>query len=178
MCCPIGFCFRRDCSLFVPMQEFVIREARKEDMEAVHRLISELARFEKEPDAVKTTPAQLVNDGFQDSPKFTCWVAEEEGKVVAMALVYARYSTWVGPVLHLEDLIVTESKRGSGLGSRLLDEVVRYGHKLGVKRISWEVLDWNDPAISFYEERGAKVLRDWDVVQLDEAGIRSYLNRI
>ena len=160
------------------MQEFVIREARKEDMEAVHRLISELAHFEKEPEAVETTAGQLAEDGFQQQPKFKCWVAEGEGKVVGMALVYARYSTWVGPVLHLEDLIITKAKRGAGLGSRLLDEVVRYGHEQGVKRISWEVLDWNDPAISFYEERGAKVLRDWDVVQLNEAGIKAYLERL
>jgi len=157
------------------MQEFIIREARKEDMEAVHRLISELARFEKEPDAVKTTPEQLAIDGFQEPPKFISWVAEKAGNVVGMALVYARYSTWVGPVLHLEDLIVTESSRGLGIGSRLLDEVVRYGFATGVKRISWEVLDWNEPAISFYEERGARLLRDWDVVQLDEEGIKAYL---
>lgn len=174
----IGFWIQRDCSLFVPMQVLKIREAREGDMEAVHRLIRELARFEKEPDAVMTTPDQLAADGFRDIPKFKCWVAEEEGIVVGMALVYARYSTWVGPVLHLEDLIVTESSRGSGIGSRLLDEVVRYGHALGVKRISWEVLDWNDPAIAFYEERGAKVLRDWDVVQLDDVGIKTYLESL
>ena len=178
MCCPIGFCFPRDCSLFVPMQEFVIREARQEDMEAVHRLIRELAVFEKSPEAVETTAEQLIADGFQAHPKFKCWVAEQGDDIQGMALVYARYSTWVGPVLHLEDLIVTDSWRGFGMGSRLLDEVIRYGHTLGVKRISWEVLDWNDPAIAFYEERGAKVLRDWDVVQLDEAGIKAYLDTL
>ena len=171
----IGFWIQRDCSLFVHMQAFVIREAQEKDMEAVHRLIRELAHFEKEPDAVRTTPDQLAEDGFQNLPKFKCWVAEVEDTVVGMALVYPRYSTWVGPVLHLEDLIVTRSSRGSGIGSRLLDEVVRYGQELGVKRISWEVLDWNDTAIAFYEQRGAKVLRDWDVVQLDEAGIKAYL---
>lgn len=173
-----GFCFPRDCSLFVPMQEIVIRDARREDMESVHRLIRELARFEKSPDAVKVTVDQLIEDGFQAQPKFKCWVAEQGTDIVGMALVYARYSTWVGPVLHLEDLVVTDSRRGLGIGSRLLDEVVRYGHAIGVKRISWEVLDWNDPAIAFYEERGARVLRDWDVVQLDEAGIKAYLDTV
>ena len=68
--------------------------------------------------------------------------------------------------------------RGLGLGTALLDEVVKYGHKLGVKRICWEVLDWNEPAIKFYESKGAKVLRDWDVVQLDEQGIENYIERI
>ena len=68
--------------------------------------------------------------------------------------------------------------RGSGLGTALLTEVVRYGHALGVKRICWEVLDWNEPAISFYESKGAKVMRDWDVVQLDELGIQNFINSI
>lgn len=160
------------------MQKIIIRESHANDMGEVYRLISELARFEKEPDAVKITAEQLITDGFQDSPKFKCWVAEEENGIVGMALVYSRYSTWVGPTLHLEDLIVTASSRGLGIGSRLLDEVVRYGHSIGVKRISWEVLDWNEPAIRFYEERGAKILRDWDVVHLDEKGIRSYLDTV
>ena len=160
------------------MQEYIIREAKEEDMEAVHRLICELASFEKSEDAVVISPEQLLFDGFRGSGKFRCWVAEIPEGVVGMALVYDRYSTWVGPVLHLEDLVVTESMRGAGIGSRLLDEVVRYGHSQGVKRISWEVLEWNDPAIKFYEERGARVLRDWDVVQLDEAGIRAYLKNL
>jgi RimJ/RimL family protein N-acetyltransferase len=68
--------------------------------------------------------------------------------------------------------------RGAGLGTALLNEVVKYGHKLGVKRISWEVLDWNEPAISFYEKKGARVMRDWDVVQLDEKGIENYLDKL
>lgn len=171
----IGFCIPADCSLFVAMQAFQIRQATEEDMDAVRELIRELARFEKADDTVVVSTQQLKTHGFQSSPKFKCWVAEQEDEIVGMALVYDRYSTWVGPVLHLEDLVVTESRRGLGIGSRLLDEVVRYGHALGVKRISWEVLDWNEPAISFYEERGARVLRDWDVVQLDEAGIKAYL---
>lgn len=75
----------------------------------------------------------------------------------------------------MEDLIVTERMRGSGLGSALLAEVVKYGSRLGVKRISWEVIDWNAPAIAFYESKGATVMRDWDVVQLDEKGMRNFL---
>ena len=76
--------------------------------------------------------------------------------------------------LHLEDLIVTQSLRGSGIGSALLKKVVDYAVELGVKRVSWDVLDWNESAISFYEAKGAKVLRDWDVVQLDEEGIKNF----
>ena len=115
---------------------------------------------------------------FGEHPAFTCFVAEVNGTVEGTALVYNRYSTWKGIVLHLEDLIVSEAMRGTGLGTALLDEVVRFGYRAGVKRISWEVLDWNEPAIAFYEKKGARVMRDWDVVQLDEAGIKEYISKI
>ena len=157
--------------------EIRIREAQKSDMALVHSLITELAVFENEADAVKVSIADLQNDGFGKNPLFHCFVAEVAEKVVGIALVYPRYSTWSGPVVHLEDLIVSESMRGKGVGSKLLEAVVKYGHKKGVKRISWEVLDWNEPAIKFYEKNGAKVLRDWDVVQLDEEGIRKFLSQ-
>lgn len=158
--------------------EFTIREAVITDMPQVHGLIKELARFEKEGNAVEVTVEDLVRDGFGENVLFHCFVAESDAKVVGMALVYHRYSTWKGPIIHLEDLIVAETMRGSGLGSALLDAVVTYGAKLGVKRINWEVLDWNEPAIAFYEKKGAQVMRDWDVVQLDEKGIQNYLNKI
>lgn len=147
-------------------------------MKSVHELIVELAVFEKEPDAVEVTIKDLENDGFGKQPKFICFVAEIDTKIVGAALIYKRYSTWKGQVLHLEDLIVKESIRGSGLGSALLDEVVKYGNEIGVKRISWEVIDWNEPAINFYEKKGADVKRDWDVVHLNENGIKNYLNNI
>ena len=158
--------------------EYTIRTAQKEDMKQVLQLIHELAIFEKEENAVEISEQNLVEDGFGKQKLFHCFVAEKEEKVVGMALVYPRYSTWKGPVIHLEDLIVTKEMRGTGLGTALLDEVVKYGNDLGVKRISWEVIDWNEPAIGFYESKGANVMRDWDVVQLDEAGIKNYLNAI
>lgn len=151
------------------------RLATKADMPRVLELINELAVFEKEPEAVEVTLDLLESDGFGDNPKFTCFVIEVDNKVEGMALVYKRYSTWKGEALHLEDLIVSQSHRGKSLGTKLLDIVVEYGKSLGVKRISWEVLDWNEPAITFYETKGAKVMRDWDVVQLDEKGIENYL---
>lgn len=158
--------------------EYTIRDARKEDMEQVLNLVQELADFEKEPDAVEITTADLIKDGFGDQKMFHCFVAETNDGIVGIALVYPRYSTWKGPVIHLEDLIVSEKMRGSGLGTALLDEVVKYGNSLGVKRICWEVLDWNEPAIEFYEKKGANVLRDWDVVHLDEKGIKNYIESL
>ena len=157
---------------------FLIREARATDMPRVLELIKELAFFEREPEAVEVREADLQRDGFGDQKHFHCFVAEIEGVVEGMALLYPRYSTWKGLAIHLEDLIITESRRGSGIGTALLDEVVKYGHKLGVKRISWEVLDWNDPAIKFYESKGAKILRDWDVVHLDELAIDQYVKNL
>lgn len=158
--------------------DYSIRFATKNDMSQVLDLIMELAHFEKEPNAVELTVQDLQNDGFGDAPKFKCFVAESNAKIVGIALVYMRYSTWKGEVLHLEDLIISQAMRGSGLGTALLNEVVRYGDSLGVKRVCWEVIDWNEPAIAFYEKKGANVKRDWDVVHLDEIGIKNYIKSI
>lgn len=157
---------------------FSIRLAIKNDMPQVLDLIKELALFEKAISEVEVTVNHLQEDGFGAHPKFTCFVAKKNSKIVGIALVYMRYSTWKGQVLHLEDLIVKESMRGTGLGTALLDEVIKYGHQLGVKRIGWEVIDWNETAITFYENKGANVMRDWDVVQLNEDGINKYIANI
>lgn len=158
--------------------DYTIRTATKSDMPQVLKLIQELAVFEKEEQEVEVTVADLENDGFGAEKKFHCFVADSEVGIIGLALLYPRYSTWKGPVIHLEDLIVNASYRGSGLGTALLDEVVKYGHSLGVKRISWEVLDWNEAAIKFYESKGARVMRDWDVVQLNEAAMKNYLENL
>lgn len=156
----------------------LIREAKSQDIKSALALIQELATFENEPNAVEVTEDEMIRDGFGENPKFKCFVAESDGNIVGLALVYPRYSTWKGSVVHLEDLIVTKSIRGKGVGKALLDTVVKYASNLGVKRISWEVLDWNEPAIKFYESKGAHIMRDWDVVQLDEKGIKEYLENI
>ena len=154
--------------------KFEIRNAAPGDMPRVLELIKELASFEKEPDAVLVSLEELTKAGFSDKPLYHCFVAEVENKVEGMALVYPRYSTWQGPVIHLEDLIVSKFMRGKGIGSALLKQVVKYGKEKGVRRIGWEVLDWNEPAIKFYESKGANVMRDWDVVQLDQIGINKF----
>ena len=154
------------------------RLAVKEDMTQVWQLINELAVFEKEPEAVEISPSDLVEHGFGDHPEFVCFVIEDDERIFGMALVYPRYSTWKGKALHLEDLIVSKNYRGQGYGTLLLDAVVKYGSDLGVNRISWEVLDWNEDAIVFYESKGAKVMRDWDVVQLNKEAITNYIDRL
>ena len=147
--------------------EYQIREAVAEDMPAVLELIKELASFEKEENAVEMTTEGLVKDGFGNKKLFHCFVGVMNNHVEGMALIYPRYSTWKGPVIHLEDLIVSEAFRGSGLGTALLDEVVKFAAKLGVKRISWDVLDWNEPSIKFYESLGAKLMKEWLINRVD-----------
>ena len=154
----------------------IIRKATKNDMPSVLELIQELATFEKEPDAVMVTVDDLVRDGFSENPLFQCFVAEVDGEIIGMALYYYRYSTWKGKTIHLEDLIVKENKRGTGAGFALYKEIIKQGKAENVRRIEWNVLDWNTPAIDFYEKSGARVLGDWRVVHMDDKGIEQFLN--
>jgi len=140
-----------------------IRKGNPEDMKAVLNLIQDLAHFEKEPDAVVVTVEDLIRDGFGTVPLFHVFVAEVESEVVGIALYYYRYSTWKGKTIHLEDLIVKDKMRGKGVGYALYSEIMKQGKKDGVRRIEWAVLDWNTPAIEFYEKSGAKVYDDWRV---------------
>lgn len=157
--------------------EIKIRVAQKCDMPDVYRLIHELAVFENEGDAVEITSVDLERDGFGAKALFHCFVAEVDKRVHGIALLYPRYSTWKGPTIHLEDLVVSEQMRGKGLGSKLFTAVIKYSHSMGVKRIEWAVLDWNQRAIDFYEKNGAKVLRDWDTVQMNEEAIKNYISK-
>lgn len=154
---------------------FEIRAGNKGDMTSVLLLIKELASFENEPEAVIVTVEDLLRDGFGEKPLFKIFVAEMNDEIVGMALFYPRYSTWKGPTIHLEDLIVTESKRGLKIGRALYDKVLEYSYKKGVERVEWAVLDWNTPAIDFYESTGAVVLRDWDTAQIDRKALKTYL---
>lgn len=154
-----------------------IRAGEKEDMKAVLSLIQELAEFEKEPDAVIVTIEDLIRDGFGNQPLFHVFVAETNSEIVGIAFYYYRYSTWKGKIIHLEDLIVKNNMRGKGVGYALYSEIIRQAQRDNVKRIDWNVLDWNTPAIDFYEKTGAKVLKEWHVAQMDEAGIADFIEK-
>lgn len=144
-------------------------------MGEVLKLINELAIFEREPEAVIIDENDLVRDGFGENPAFHCFVAEADGRIEGMALVYFRYSTWKGKTVHLEDLIVREEFRGKGLGSALYTRVIQFAVEENVKRTEWVVLNWNKDAADFYRRSGADVMEDWDTVQMDEAAMHQYL---
>jgi GNAT superfamily N-acetyltransferase len=156
---------------------FIIREATIKDAPSVLDLIIELAVFEKEPNAVEVTVADIEKEGFSNAPKFKIFVAEEAATIIGIALIYMRYSTWKGPIIHLEDLIVTQEKRKLGVGKALYTKVLKHAHSLGVKRVSWEVIDWNTNAIDFYESTGAIVLKDWSVVQMTEENLEKFVQK-
>ena len=157
--------------------EYTIRNFRKEDLSQILELIQELADFEKEPDAVEVDISILEKEGMGEHPLFNCFVAEVNNRIEGMALVYFRFSTWKGRTVHLEDLIVRKEKRGTGLGSALYKKVIEYAVAQGVKRCEWVVLDWNTPAVEFYERSGATILRDWHLAQMDETAMKNYLNK-
>ncbi|MDQ7918100.1 GNAT family N-acetyltransferase [Mesonia sp. MT50] len=153
-----------------------VRESQQEDMPQVLELIKELALFEKEPEAVVIDAQQLQKDGFGEQPLFKCFVAEIEGNIEGMALVYFRYSTWKGKTVHLEDLVVRERFRGKGLGIALYKKVMGYALEQNVKRVEWVVLDWNEGAVEFYKKSGADVMQEWNTVQFDEVSIKNFLD--
>jgi GNAT superfamily N-acetyltransferase len=155
---------------------FIIREGQKQDLKAVLDLITELAVFEKEPDAVEITVEDLLKDGFSDNPKFKLFVAEENAVVIGIALFYERYSTWKGKSIHLEDLMITQSKRKIGAGKALYTAVLKYAHDHDFNRVAWEVIDWNTNAINFYKSTGATYLSDWSVVQMNKENLAKYIS--
>lgn len=136
-----------------------LRRATPEDIPAIHELIQQLAEFEREPDAVDVTLDQRYQDFEEDA--FSSFVCTLDGDVVGIALYYFRYSTWKGSFIHLEDLIVRPEHRGNGYGRLLLEAIIFESNKKGCRRVGWEVLDWNTPAVKFYESIGATIEKEW-----------------
>ena len=143
------------------MAEIRVRKGVEGDCQAVLDLITELAIYEKEPDAVDVSLQQLIDDGFGPNPAYSLLVGEVDGEVKGIALFYEKYSTWKGRALFLEDLIVTESCRGLGLGLMLFKAVIKEAHNRSAGRMEWQVLDWNTPSIDFYKSFGASIESEW-----------------
>ncbi len=139
-----------------------VRKGTAKDMPAVHALVQELADYEKEPQAVSTTAETFVADGFGETPWFSCFVAEHPSDgIVGFALYFNKYSTWKGRALYLEDLYVQEKYRQHGIGTLLFKALVAEAKVRQCQRMEWQVLDWNAPAIRFYEKLGADLDATW-----------------
>lgn len=137
----------------------IIRPAAEADLPAIHALVYELAVYEKEPEAVETTPAEYLQD-FRKG-LFEAIVAEVDGQVVGMTLYYMAYSTWRGKMLYLDDFVINEAFRRHGIGQMLFDAFVEEGRRRGCRLVKWQVLDWNEPALHFYRKNNAIIETNW-----------------
>jgi GNAT superfamily N-acetyltransferase len=160
----------------MPDFSITVRKASPTDVTAIFQLIQELADFEKALYEVETSPEQLLKDGFTENPLYGCFVAEVEGKLVGMSLYYFRYSTWKGKRLYLEDIIVSATYRGSGIGKRLFEAALRESLNTRCNGMMWQVLDWNEGAIGFYEKYGPRFDGEWINVTLSQQQIEALIN--
>jgi GNAT superfamily N-acetyltransferase len=151
-----------------------VRKGLKSDLSAALGLIKELAVYENAPDEVIVTIQDMERDGFGENPVFYFFVAEVDGKIVGISLYYVKYSTWKGKCIFLEDIIVTEKYRKHGIGKKLFDEVVMVSKELNVQRLEWQVLDWNEPAIRFYEKINSNLDKEWINCKLTKEQILNY----
>jgi GNAT superfamily N-acetyltransferase len=150
------------------MQDLIIRTAVREDCPRLLELVKELAIYEKAPDEVTVSLEHFEDSGFGEKPVWWAFVATvpdpgdgPERIIAGFALYYIRYSTWKGQTMYLEDILVTESMRGQGIGQQLFNRLMEEAREKGFKRVTWQVLDWNEPAINFYRRQGAKLDPEW-----------------
>lgn len=151
-----------------------IRKGLKSDLPQVLGLIQELATYEKAPAEVAVTIEEMERDGFGENPIFQYYVAETEGKIVGISLYYIKYSTWKGKCIFLEDIIVTEAYRKYGIGKKLFNEVVKVAKEMKARRMEWQVLEWNEPAIKFYEKVNSHFDSEWVNCKLSGEQIQEY----
>lgn len=141
--------------------EYRIRKGTPQDIPDTFRLIKELAAYEKAADEVKTSIESMLEDGFGENPAFQLLVATVNDHVVGIALYFSHYSTWKGRCLYLDDLVVEEKYRGNGIGEALIQALMEEARKMKAKRMLWQVLDWNEPAIKFYKRLNATLDGEW-----------------
>lgn len=156
----------------------VLRPGTAADVALVLSLIRELASYERAPDAVDATEADLLRDGFGAAPLFRTLLAEVDGEPVGFAFFFLAYSTWRGrPTLYLEDLFVRPSARKKGVGRALMHALAREAVHLGCARFVWQVLDWNTPSLAFYESLGAEVVKEWLTCRLEGEALQALARR-
>jgi GNAT superfamily N-acetyltransferase len=141
--------------------DFTIRKATKEDLPEVLALVTELAVYEKAGHEVTITLQELEKDGFGENPLYWIILAENEQGILGMSFYYIRYSTWKGRCLYLEDIVVKEEYRGQKIGKILFEETIKAAKEMNAKLMTWQVLDWNEPAINFYKKFDAELDEEW-----------------
>lgn len=156
--------------------KIIIREALRDDMAAVLALIKELATYERAPDEVTVKLEELERDGFGDRPLFSIILAEIDGKVIGMSFYYNTYSTWKGKCVYIEDIVVKDEYRRKGIGAMLFEEMIRIAQQENAHRLHWQVLDWNEPAISFYRKYEAILDNTWINGKLTRENIQKYFD--
>lgn len=154
--------------------QVTIRKALSTDVPGIMALVRELALFEKAPEAVINHEAQMLKDGFGAVPAFECSVAESDGRIIGIALYYMKYSTWKGKGYYLDDIVVTERYRNQGIGKNLFDAFVEAARNAGARYLHWQVLDWNEGAIRFYERIGSSFDAEWIDCKMTEEQINNY----
>lgn len=152
-----------------------IRPATRVDVPLIRELVQALADYEREPDAVKATEADLARTLFDDGATAHCVICEQDGSAVGFAVYFFNYSTWLGRNgLYLEDLFVRPQARGQGAGLALLRHLARLAVDRGCGRFEWSVLDWNRPAIDFYRAAGARPMDQWTVYRMDGQALADF----
>ncbi|HTS80559.1 MAG TPA: GNAT family N-acetyltransferase [Myxococcaceae bacterium] len=151
-----------------------LRAAVRSDVPLILSFIRELATYERDADAVVATEESLLRDGFGQRPFFQATIAEWSGDPVGFAFWFYAYSTWrAQPTLYLEDLFVRPEARGRGIGKEMMRFLARTALDTGCGRFVWQVLDWNEPSIRFYESLGAQVVREWLTCRIDGDALRA-----
>ena len=152
----------------------LIRPATPTDAPTILNFIRELATYERAPDAVVATEADLLRDGWGPTPRFKAIIAEEDEAPVGFALYFTTYSTWRGHHgIRLEDIYVTPTMRGKGIGKALLARIAQIAIAEGCPRLEWDVLEWNAPAIAVYERSGARILTEWRIMRVDDEALQA-----
>ena len=149
------------------MADVIIRKGKESDISQVFELVKELALFEKAPEQVTNTVEQMKIDGFGENPIFGLFVAQRNDLIVGISIFYYRYSTWKGKRLYLEDIVVTEKERGNGIGKMLMDHTIQHAKGTECTGMMWQALDWNQPALDFYQKYGATFDGEWVNCHLD-----------
>ena len=151
-----------------------IREGKEADLPGTFTLIRELAEYEKAPQEVTNNLEMMREDGFGTNPIFKFFVAEAAEGIIGIAIYFTAYSTWKGKTIYLEDLVVTEKYRRFGIGNKLFDAVAKKAEELGAKRFAWQVLEWNEPAISFYRKAKANLDPEWINCRMTDKELQAY----